>query len=141
MKSAGVGGSGAAGGLFGSILGFFGLGGSGGSVADVAANSGFEGTPMAMSGWTHSGGLIGRDNIPMKAVPASLFDNAPRFHNGLMPGEFPTILKKGEGVFTPGQMQAMSNNAPSLVVNVENKTGSQVKATQSEPRFDGKQWP
>jgi len=33
-----------------------------------------------------------------------------------------------------------ASSAPTLVVNVENKTGKQVKATQSQPQFDGKKW-
>lgn len=33
-----------------------------------------------------------------------------------------------------------ASSAPTLVVNVENKTGKQVKATQSQPQFDGKRW-
>jgi hypothetical protein len=33
--------------------------------------------------------------------------SAPRYHGGLQPDEFPSILKRGEGVFTPEQMRAM----------------------------------
>ena len=33
-----------------------------------------------------------------------------------------------------------TSSAPTLIVNVENKTGKQVKATQSQPQFDGKKW-
>jgi hypothetical protein len=40
-------------------------------------------------------------------VPAAAFAFAPRLHAGFMPDEYPTVLKKGEGVFTPGQMKAL----------------------------------
>lgn len=50
----------------------------------------------------HSGGVIGSDALASRAAPASLFINAPRFHTGLMPGEFPAILEKGETVLPKG---------------------------------------
>ena len=44
----------------------------------------------------------------MRAVPASLFANAPRLHtSGIASDEIPTILQRGEGVFTVGQMEAL----------------------------------
>lgn len=141
MKKAGTGGGEVSGGVFGLLFGS--LFGNKGATYSTGGEWGTWGGTFGdynIAPVAHAGGIVGYDNIPMKAVPASLFDNAPRFHSGLMPDEFPTILKKGEAVFTPGQMQALSNNAPSLVVNVENKTGSPVKATQTDAKFDGKQW-
>jgi hypothetical protein len=54
----------------------------------------------------HSGGMVGIDGVSRYVHPA-YFDDAPRFHDGLAPDEFPAILQQGEGVFTPAQMKAM----------------------------------
>lgn len=62
--------AGLAGGLFGSIFG----------------------------GLFHSGGVVGQSGVPQRAMPALAFAGAPRLHNGLMPGEFPAILQRGETV-------------------------------------------
>lgn len=146
MKSGSTGG-GEIGGIFGILAKGLGFGGGASSgigegALGTALNSSINMGESAAWGYTvHSGGLIGHDNLPMRAVPASLFNNAPRFHNGLSPDEFPAILQKGEAVFTKGQMANMSSDgAPTLVVNVENKTDKPVKATQSQPQFDGKRW-
>lgn len=60
----------------------------------------------------HTGGVIGHDALPSRAVPAFAFAGAPRYHSGLMPSwlgpnERPAILQEGEGVFTPAQMRAL----------------------------------
>lgn len=75
----------------------------------------------------HTGGVIGTDTLSLKAVSPSVFENAPRFHTGgLVGGEIPIIAKRGETVFTPGQMKALGAklNSKLLVyvnVNVVNK--------------------
>jgi phage-related minor tail protein len=46
----------------------------------------------------HGGGVVGESLAGRRAMPAYLFAGAPRFHNGLMPDEFPAILQKGETV-------------------------------------------
>jgi hypothetical protein len=58
--------------------------------------------------WLHGGGVVGAD-APARSgyIHPAYFETAPRFHNGLMPDEFPAVLQKGEGVFTPAQMKAM----------------------------------
>jgi len=144
MKSASTGGEGAFGGLLGMAAKLLGFGGASTEANYSSALGGIDwrlnaGETAAMG--YHAGGIVGKEASFAKAVPSSTFASAPRYHNGLQPSEFPAILKKGEGVFTEGQMEAMSaGNAPTLVVNVENKTGSQVKATQSQPSFDGKKY-
>jgi tape measure domain-containing protein len=81
------------------------------------------GAPMALTGGGiyHTGGIVGRDNAPSRAVPHSTFVGAPRFHSGKLPangnmqsklpglggGEMAAILKKDEGVFTPQQMASL----------------------------------
>jgi hypothetical protein len=56
----------------------------------------------------HSGGISGIDG-GSRTVPMSLFMGAPKFHDGGFLGddEVPTILQRGEGVFTQAQMAAL----------------------------------
>lgn len=54
------------------------------------------------AGVYHSGGDVGAGHPVSRIVPASLFANAPRFHNGLNRGEFPAILEEGETVLPRG---------------------------------------
>ena len=61
------------------------------------------GTPAA-----HTGAIIGKSNLPTRQISTPSIDMIPKFHDGLMPKEFVTILKQGEGVFTPEQMKVMS---------------------------------
>ena len=70
----------------------------------------------------HGGGIIGSSGGPMRDVPAPYFAGAPRLHGGLLPGEYPAILKGGEGVFTPDQMRAMGSGEVSVNVNVINQS-------------------
>lgn len=95
--------------------------------------------------FAHTGGIVG-GYMPnaRKSVSASLFAGAPRLHAGMYPGlkgdEFPTILQKGEGVFTKEQMAAMGSGGgmPNVIVNVVNQTGTKMNADQQgETRFDG----
>ena len=80
---------------FSSLLG--GLGGSSG---------GLFGGGMLIGG-LHGGGIVGKEKSFSRSVSPNLFANAPRLHGGLMPSEYPAILQKGEGVFTPNQMEAL----------------------------------
>ncbi|MDX0888634.1 phage tail protein [Sinorhizobium medicae] len=76
----------ALGGLFGGGGGLFG-GLFGGGQAGIAFGGGV--------GLYHGGGDV-RSTAPMRRVSPLAFAGAPRLHNGLMPGEFPAILQKGE---------------------------------------------
>jgi len=55
----------------------------------------------------HKGGVIGSEGISSRVAPASAWNSAPRYHTGFAPDEYPAILQRGEGVFTPGQMKAL----------------------------------
>lgn len=82
-------------GLLGGIesLGGIGAGGdSGGGGAGIVG-----GLTSVAASLFHDGGTVGTDGKAV-SVPASNFINAPRFHNGLKPDEFPSILQKGEEV-------------------------------------------
>ncbi len=82
----------------------------------------------------HSGGLISEAN------QYRWLNNIPRFHSGIGPDERLSILKKNEGVFTPGQMRALGDRNLSVEVNVENKTSSPANAKVGETKFDGKKY-
>lgn len=57
----------------------------------------------------HEGGVVGESLAARRAVPAHLFIGAPRFHNGLMPDEFPAILQKGETVLPKNSKMGGTN--------------------------------
>ena len=69
----------------------------------------------------HEGGIVGSgDHSFTRTVPASLFNNAPRYHSGGIVGdEVPAILKKGERVLTKEQQQGMGN----VVININSSNG------------------
>jgi len=75
----------------------------------------------------HGGGIMGTDGVPTRRVPSVLFSIAPRLHGGLMPDEYPAVLKRGEGVFTQAQMAALGGSRViQPVVNIYNSTDSEV---------------
>lgn len=76
------------------------LGGLGGAAGSAPVGS-FD--PSMFSNVAHSGGVIGHGGGVYGIYDSSLFDNAPRLHNGLMPDEFPAILQRGERVIPKNQ--------------------------------------
>lgn len=67
-------------------------------------------------GHAHTGGIIGTDSLATSYVHPAYFDNAPRFHSGGIAGdEVPIIARKGEGVFTPGQMAALGGGGSQTI--------------------------
>lgn len=139
----GSGGGGILGGLAKSIGGAIGSWFGGGSVfADVSGGaSGAFGATGFNPAYYHGGGIVGKGNPMRGLVPASLFENAKRFHGGGFPGlrrdEVPAILEKGEGVFTPEQMRALGQGNGDVQVNIINQSGQPVQGQSSGPRFDG----
>ncbi len=90
--------------LFGG-LGGFNLFGGGTTGAPSPGLPGF--------GTGHSGGIAGSLTRRRFGVPPSVFAGAPRLHfGGLASDEVPTILRRGEGVFTPEQMAALGPGGP-----------------------------
>lgn len=73
----------------GAATGLSAFGGSAPSISGPVFSSGL---------YFHRGGIVGETAVPSKMLNASLFANAPRFHNGLAYDEFPAILQKGEAV-------------------------------------------
>ncbi|MDX0194308.1 hypothetical protein GOC06_12605 [Sinorhizobium meliloti] len=74
--------------LFSQLAGFGGFGGLG--QFGIASGGGI--------GLYHGGGIVGPGHGPRRNVNPLMFANAPRLHNGLLPGEFPAILQRGEMV-------------------------------------------
>lgn len=73
----------------------------------------------SVGGLYHSGGIVGSEATSFRNVHPAYFDEAPRYHSGLLPDEFPAILQKGEGVFTRGQMAALGRGGGNIqAVNV-----------------------
>ena len=92
---------------------------------------GYFGVPMA-----HTGGVIGTDTLSSRQISPDVFEGAPRYHTGGLVGdEIPIIAKRGETVFTKGQMDALgtelnSKNPVNINVNVHNNA-SGTKASAS----------
>ena len=114
--------------ILGSIFGAIG-GGIAGGVATTSSGTPMIGDFPVSSGPTafaHGGGVIGRDAFPTRMVDPRAFDGASRYHRGgIVGGERPIVARYGEGVFTPGQMQALapvSDARPvvNVAVNVRN---------------------
>lgn len=87
----------------------------------------------------HGGGVVGADNLASKSVNPAVFVGAPKFHSGGLVGdEVPIIAKRGETIFTKGQMQALGgelNRKTPVNVNVNvhnNASGTKAYATSSQ---------
>ncbi len=92
----------------------------------------------------HSGGM-GSEPGPTRTVPASVFYSAPRFHNGIGPGERAAIIRDDEAVLTPGQMGMLAPvgaGAGGIAIDVRvTNQGTPKRATvQGPPSFDGRQY-
>jgi len=119
-------------GIFGSIAGSL-FGGSSGMVGDFPAPG-----PVQVA---HVGGVIGSDPLPSRSVHPTVFDNAPRFHGGGVVGnEVPIIARRGETVFTPGQMRALGaelGQKPEVKVNVHVDNRAPGTEARAQWRSDG----
>jgi len=107
------------------LLASLGAGATGASGTWVNPDTGFNfGSILGSIGGLftyHTGGVVGKDNNYYSgALPSATFTNAPRYHSGLLPDEFPAVLQKGEGVFTKSQMQALGGRGTGTKVVVNN---------------------
>ena len=135
--------------ILGSIFGAIG-GSIFGGTGTVATTS--SGTPMigdfpvssGPTAFAHGGGVIGRDAFPTRMIDPRAFGGASRYHRGgIVGGEMPIVARSGEGVFTPGQMQALApvpdaRPVVNVAVNVRNTApGTQASANvRREPGGD-----
>ena len=84
----------------------------------------------------HTGGVIGRDALASRSIHPAVFAGAPRFHTGGVVGaEVPIIAKRGETVFTPGQMAVLGGALQSqpqvnVSVNIQNNVGNAEARTE-----------
>jgi hypothetical protein len=108
MMGGGAGGSSSGGGIFGSLF----------------------------SSIFHDGGIVGKSSAPSRMMPAHIFANAPRFHNGLMPDEFPAILQKGETVI-PKNKRLNSGMNVTFNINTPNAQSFMESRGQIMAKFAG----
>jgi len=73
-------------------------------------------SPGILSLFRHDGGPVSATG-PMRVDSASAYMSAPRYHSGLMPGEFRAILKEGETVLTGAQGRAIADTMAGLTAS------------------------
>ncbi len=120
--------------LAGFIGGLFGGGGRGFRGPGGLLPTGPSGYPSL-----HGGGIAGQLGGVRRRVAPEIFAAAPRLHGGGIAGdEVPTLLRKGEGVFTPEQMQALGGMAaPRIEIRFENRGTPQREVSRDVP-LDGR---
>lgn len=64
------------------------------------------------------GGYGPGDRLSGRYVHPAYFDDAPRFHTGIGPGERPAVLRNDESVLTPGQMSQLAPAGEQTAVSV-----------------------
>ena len=104
-----------------------------------------SGGSLIFGGVTHDGGIVGADRVPTRMMPATAWAGAPRLHQGFASDEFPAILQKGEGVFTPAQMKALKPQPSqpqqqNISVELVNRSGTPMQSSRSDVKFDGQQY-
>ena len=115
-------------------------GGGGGSWGTAVSS-------FVSSLFAHTGAIVGGQGGTTRRVALSAFTQAPKYHTGGFAGdEVPAVLKRGEGIFTPKQMDnanklfsavsslAASGGRGSTIVNVNISgvpEGYQADTTQS----------
>jgi hypothetical protein len=86
------------------------------------------------------GGIAGRTNAPMMAMPASAYLNAPVLDSGFWSDHYPAVLQRGEKVIPAGVGGHGSGSPPTVIINCDpSKTGIQMKQ-QGNWKFDGNKW-
>lgn len=132
--------SGNSGGWANSLVNLFGMGSKAGAEPSVGTAPIIPVSSEPLPA-LHSGGIAGSEATFMKSVASSVFKGAPKYHTGGIAGyEVPAILKKGEGVFTEGQMAAIGSalsNAQSENLGMSSAMLS-MAATRTSQAFDAK---
>jgi lambda family phage tail tape measure protein len=99
--------------------------------SDSGGSSLFSGLGSIFSSIFHEGGVVGETSTSRRAVPSWLFAGAPRFHDGLMPDEFPAILQRGETVL-PKNSNWSGGNPVSVVMNITTPDANGFRASQAQ---------
>jgi lambda family phage tail tape measure protein len=99
-----------------------------GALGDFVKGSGGDIFGSIFSSIFHDGGIVGASNVARRAIPAYAFAGAPRFHNGLMPDEFPAILQKGETVL-PKNTKMGGNN---IIFNISTPNAQSFMESQGQ---------
>jgi hypothetical protein len=109
---------------------------SGGGGYDGTAT--FQGYQNAMSSASvaHTGGIVGSSISRTRQVPSSIFDNAPRLHNGLTSDEYPAILQRGEEVVPKNEVNKKTDTPKKVRVEIYNESGQEMQVTESKAQFD-----
>jgi len=86
----------------------------------------------------HEGGLVGATPpSSWRIVPAGIMAGAPRFHEGLLPDEYPAILQKGEIVLRKGT--PVVSGSGDVSVRIINESGQKMQIKNSEASFNGQE--
>ncbi|MGH8074283.1 MAG: tape measure protein [Lysobacter sp.] len=98
------------------------------------AGGGWGAVISQVAGYLHVGGVVGSGAGRRSSVPAYVFENAPRYHNGgvagMAPDEVPSVLKRNEEVLTEDDPRHRFNGglnpagAPSVDVSITNAIDS-----------------
>ena len=87
-----------------------------------------------MAGVFHEGGLVGAGGST-RAVPASVFSGAQRYHSGGFPGlrpdEVPAILQRGERVLSRDEVRR-GGGGSSIVMNITTPDANSFRASQGQ---------
>ena len=88
----------------------------------------------------HDGGTVGGP-APMRLVDPAVFAGAPRYHDGLFPGERAAILQDGEIVIPRAdKLDRVDTAGGRPIVNVYDHTSQGAKVTTQESQGPGGQW-
>lgn len=102
----------------------------------IGAAFGFGGKApkIAPTPVSHAGSIVGVGGGISRLADQSMFTNAPRFHNGLAPDEFPAILQRGEAVIPKGQVAGMAGGGGNVTIQV-NVDGSKGGTPEGNKRL------
>jgi hypothetical protein len=82
-------------------------------TSPASAGTSVFGSSSVATATAHGGGVPLYDSLRTRRVHPGVFAGAGYAHSGIGPGEMPAIIRRDEGVFTPGQMRALGRGAGS----------------------------
>jgi hypothetical protein len=104
---------------------------------------GYEPGPYGYGSDYGSGRTVGETSAPIRKASPALFINAPRLHGGLRPDEYPAILQQGERVLSRSEVSSKASRqaqAPDVIVNINNKSGTDIKQGSQSVSFKAGRW-